>query len=92
MKDYVRHFNQTILEVEDPSDKVVIMAMMEGLCSGPLFESFSRRVTKTLSALKSKTDKYIAVEELAEATCRRREKMITIERNLILDEWIIEAN
>ena len=31
MKDYVKHFNQVILEVEDPSDKVVIMAMMEGI-------------------------------------------------------------
>ncbi|PSS08082.1 Sarcolemmal membrane-associated protein [Actinidia chinensis var. chinensis] len=31
LKDFVKRFNQTVLEVEDPSDKVVIMEMMEGL-------------------------------------------------------------
>ncbi|GFY91095.1 hypothetical protein Acr_07g0012910 [Actinidia rufa] len=36
LKDYVRHFNQAILEVEDPSDKVVVMTMMEDLRPGPL--------------------------------------------------------
>ncbi|XP_057465061.1 uncharacterized protein LOC130754826 [Actinidia eriantha] len=43
LKDYVKRFNQTVLEVEDPSDK-------------------------------SKADKYIATEELAEDKHRRREK------------------
>ena len=33
LKDYVRRFNQVILEVEDPNDKVVITAMMEGFQS-----------------------------------------------------------
>ena len=28
LKDYVKRFNQAVLEVEDPSDKVVIMAML----------------------------------------------------------------
>ena len=72
MKDYVKRFNQAILEVEDLSDKVVVMAMMEGLCPGPLFDSLSNNVRKTLSMLQSKADKYIAVEELAEAKRRRR--------------------
>ncbi|GFS31713.1 hypothetical protein Acr_00g0018790 [Actinidia rufa] len=65
-------FNQVVLEVEDPSDKVVIMAMMEGQHPSPLFESLSKNVPKTLSTLQSKADKYIAVEELAKAKCRRR--------------------
>ncbi|GFY95105.1 hypothetical protein Acr_10g0004900 [Actinidia rufa] len=43
LKDFVKRFNQAILEVEDPSDK-------------------------------SKADKYIAAEELAEAKRRRRGK------------------
>ncbi|GFZ01916.1 hypothetical protein Acr_15g0005250 [Actinidia rufa] len=43
LKDFVKRFNQAILEVEDPSDK-------------------------------SKADKYIAAEELAEAKQRRRGK------------------
>ncbi|GFS41523.1 hypothetical protein Acr_00g0074860 [Actinidia rufa] len=74
LKDYVRRFNQAILEVEDPSDKVVIMAIMEGLRLGPLFDSLSKNVPKTLSALQNKADKYIAAEELAEAKRRRRGK------------------
>ncbi|GFZ00949.1 hypothetical protein Acr_14g0005840 [Actinidia rufa] len=74
LKDFVRRFNQAILEVEDPSDKVIIMAMMEGLRPGPLFDSLSKNVPETLSALQSKADKYIAAEELAEAKRRRRGK------------------
>ncbi|GFY94940.1 hypothetical protein Acr_10g0003250 [Actinidia rufa] len=74
LKDYVKRFNQIILEVEDSSDKVVIMAMMEGLRSGPLFDSLSKNIPKTLSTLQNKADKYIATEELAEAKRRRRGK------------------
>ncbi|GFY80790.1 hypothetical protein Acr_01g0005990 [Actinidia rufa] len=50
------------------------MAMMEGLRPGPLFDSLSKNVPETLSALQSKADKYIAAEELAEAKRRRRGK------------------
>ncbi|GFZ21709.1 granulin repeat cysteine protease family protein [Actinidia rufa] len=74
LKDFMRRFNQAILEVEDPSDQVIIMAMMEGLRPGPLFDSLSKNVPETLSALQSKADKYIAAEELAEAKRRRRGK------------------
>ncbi|GFS41537.1 hypothetical protein Acr_00g0074980 [Actinidia rufa] len=74
LKDYVKQVNQAILEVEDFSDKVVIMAMMEGLQPDPLFDSLSKNVPETLSALQNKADKYIAVEELAEAKRRRRGK------------------
>ncbi|GFY80683.1 hypothetical protein Acr_01g0004920 [Actinidia rufa] len=74
LKDFVKRFNQAILEVEDPSDKVIIMAMMEGLRPGPLFDSLSKNVPEILSALQSKADKYIAAEELAEAKGRRRGK------------------
>ena len=47
LKDYVKHFNQAVLEVEDASDKVVVMAMMEGLRPGPLFESLSKSIPET---------------------------------------------
>ncbi|GFZ09774.1 hypothetical protein Acr_21g0003730 [Actinidia rufa] len=74
LKEFVKRFNQAILEVKDPSDKVIIMAMMEGLRPGPLFDSLSKNVLETLYALQSKADKYIAAEELAEAKRRRRGK------------------
>ncbi|GFY91372.1 hypothetical protein Acr_07g0015680 [Actinidia rufa] len=74
LKEFVKRFNQAILEVEDPSDKVIIMAMMEGLRPGPLFDSLSKNVPETLSALQSKADKYIAAEEFSEAKRRRRGK------------------
>ncbi|GFY95333.1 hypothetical protein Acr_10g0007180 [Actinidia rufa] len=57
LKEYVKQFNQAVLEVEDPSDKVVIMATMEGLRPGPLFDPLSKNVPKTLSSLQSKVDK-----------------------------------
>ncbi|GFZ19285.1 hypothetical protein Acr_27g0010240 [Actinidia rufa] len=57
LKDFVKRFNQAILELEDPSDKVIIMAMMEGLRPGPLFDSLSKNVPETLSTLQSKADK-----------------------------------
>ncbi|XP_057490931.1 uncharacterized protein LOC130776694 [Actinidia eriantha] len=72
LKDYVKRFYQVILEIEDASYKVVVMAMMEGLRPGLLFYSLSRNVLKTQSALQSKADKYITIEELVEAKHRRR--------------------
>ena len=71
MKDYVKRFNQAVIKVKDPSDKVVVMAMMEGLRPGPLFDSLSKNVPETLSTLQNKADKYIIAEELAEAKQRR---------------------
>ena len=58
--------------MEDPSDKVVVIALMEGLCLSPLFNFFSKSFLETLSVLQSKADKYITAEELAEAKHRRR--------------------
>ncbi|PSS08292.1 Sensory neuron membrane protein, partial [Actinidia chinensis var. chinensis] len=58
--------------LDDPNDKVVVMATMEGLRLGPLFDSLYKNVLETLSTLQSKVDKYITEEELAEAKCRRR--------------------
>ncbi|GFZ05232.1 hypothetical protein Acr_17g0008040 [Actinidia rufa] len=43
LKDYVKRFNPSVLEVEDASDKVVVMAMMEGLCPEELDEAKRRR-------------------------------------------------
>ncbi|XP_057489410.1 uncharacterized protein LOC130775272 [Actinidia eriantha] len=72
LKDYVKRFNKTVLEVDGASDKVVVMAMMEGLPLGPLFDSLSKNVPETQSTVQSKADKYIAVEELTEAKRIRR--------------------
>ncbi|GFZ17254.1 hypothetical protein Acr_26g0005240 [Actinidia rufa] len=74
LKDFVKRFNQAILEVEDPSDKVIIMAMMEGLRPGPLFDSLSKNVPETLSALQSKVDKYIAAEGREETRYKRPDR------------------
>ena len=74
LKDYVKRFNQAILKVEDLSDKVVVMVIMEGIHPGPLSDSFSKNVLKTWLALQNKADKYITAEELAEAKRRRRGK------------------
>ena len=51
LKDCVRRFNKAVLEEDDPSDKVVIMAMMEGLRLGPLLDFLSQSIPETLSAL-----------------------------------------
>ncbi|GFY97496.1 hypothetical protein Acr_12g0000370 [Actinidia rufa] len=72
LKEYVKHFNQVVLEVEDASDKVVIMAMMKGLRPYPLFNSLSKNIPATLLVIQSKTDKYIIAEESTEAKRRRR--------------------
>ena len=51
LENYVRRFNSAILEVEYPSDNVEIMAMMEGLRLGPLFDSLSKSFPETLLEL-----------------------------------------
>ena len=71
MKVYVKQFNQVVWEVKDASDKLIVMAMMEGLLPRPLFNSLSKNVIETQSVLQSKVDKYIAVEELAKAKRKR---------------------
>ena len=58
--------------MEDASDKVVVMAMMEGLRPGPLFDSLSKNVLETQLVLHSKSDKYITIKELSEAKHRKR--------------------
>ncbi|GFY80893.1 hypothetical protein Acr_01g0007020 [Actinidia rufa] len=68
----IPRFNQAMLEVEGTSDKVVVMAMMEGLHLGPLFDSLFQSFLEAQAALQSKADKYIAAKELAEAKHRRR--------------------
>ncbi|GFS33397.1 hypothetical protein Acr_00g0028180 [Actinidia rufa] len=70
LKKYVKWFNQAVLEVEYPSDKVGIMAMIDRLRPSQLFDSLSKSVPETLSTLYSKADKYIAAEELVEAKRR----------------------
>ena len=47
LKDYVKQFNQGVLKVEGASDKVVAMAMMEGLCPDPPFDSLSKSIHET---------------------------------------------
>ncbi|GFS43699.1 hypothetical protein Acr_00g0086480 [Actinidia rufa] len=71
---YFEGIDEVVLEVEGASDKVVVLTMMEGLRSRSLFDSLSKNVLETQSALQSKADKYIAVEELAEAKGQRRGK------------------
>ncbi|PSS09825.1 TRNA(Ile)-lysidine synthase [Actinidia chinensis var. chinensis] len=74
LKDYIKRFNQVVLEVEYPSDKIVIMAMMEGLRLGSLFDSIFKKVPTTLSALQSKADKYITAGKLDEAKRRSQRR------------------
>ncbi|GFS39703.1 hypothetical protein Acr_00g0064520 [Actinidia rufa] len=40
LKDYVKQFNQVVLEVKHPNDKVVVMTIMEGLHLGGSSSSF----------------------------------------------------
>ena len=60
--------------MKDPNNKVIVMAMIKGLHLGPLFDSLSKNVLKILSALQTKVDNYIAVEELTKAKQRRSGK------------------
>ncbi|GFS30601.1 hypothetical protein Acr_00g0012900 [Actinidia rufa] len=63
-----------IFEVGDLSDKVVILAMMEGFHMGTVFDSLSKNMPETLSVLQVKADKCITVEALAEAKRNKRGK------------------
>ncbi|GFS43522.1 hypothetical protein Acr_00g0085590 [Actinidia rufa] len=79
-KEYVKRFNQVVLEVEAPNDIVVIMAMIEGLHLGALFDSLSKNMPKTLSILQVKANKYIVAEEWTEAKQNRQGKQEDYER------------
>ncbi|GFS36396.1 hypothetical protein Acr_00g0045730 [Actinidia rufa] len=81
LKDYVKCFNQAVLKV--------VMAKMEGLRPGSLFDSLFKNFIETLSTLQSKTDKYIVAKELVEA--KREEGMTTKGRSLTLIEQHTET-
>ncbi|GFZ06832.1 hypothetical protein Acr_18g0010020 [Actinidia rufa] len=75
LAEMIRHLDgEVVLEVEGANDKVVIMAMMEELRPCPLFDSLSKNVPETQSALQNKADKYIIAKKLVEAKRRRRER------------------
>ncbi|GFZ02411.1 hypothetical protein Acr_15g0010190 [Actinidia rufa] len=63
------------------SEKVVLMAMMEGLCPGLLFDSLSKNVLKTQSVLQNKVDKYISAEEPAKTKRRRSNRDVKRKTN-----------
>ncbi|GFY95612.1 hypothetical protein Acr_10g0009970 [Actinidia rufa] len=65
---------KVVLKMEDPSDKMVIVAMMKDLRPGPPFDSLSKSIPEILLALQCKIDKYIASEELKESKRKRRGK------------------
>ena len=52
--EYVKHFNQAALEVEDSSDKVVVMAMMVDLHSAHYSIPFPRMSLKPYQHSKAK--------------------------------------
>ena len=60
MKEYIKQFNKVVLEVENANDKVMVMAMMERLRPGALFDFLSTNVLETQSTFQRKADKYIA--------------------------------
>ncbi|GFZ06814.1 hypothetical protein Acr_18g0009840 [Actinidia rufa] len=71
---------KSLISLQGCSDEVMCKAFSATL-KGPArswtptwFDSLSKNVSETLSALQSKADKYIAAEELAEAKRRRRGK------------------
>ncbi|GFZ18963.1 hypothetical protein Acr_27g0007020 [Actinidia rufa] len=64
---FICHFHElpAVLEVESANDKVVIMAVMEGLLAQVRYLiPLSKNILETQLALQNKADKYIAVEEL----------------------------
>ncbi|XP_057461059.1 uncharacterized protein LOC130751453 [Actinidia eriantha] len=82
LKDYVKRYSQAILEIEDPSDKVVIMVMMEGLRPGLLFDSLSKMFpTLHLSSI-AKLTNTSPQKNWPSPSVGNEGRMITIERIL----------
>ncbi|GFZ19639.1 hypothetical protein Acr_28g0003440 [Actinidia rufa] len=75
---------QAILEVEDPSDKVVIMAIMEGLCLGPLFKGancwlYQEGITDTeMEALRAEMEKITLVDPKESENAKHLEEIAPI--------------
>ena len=89
MKDYVNRFNQAVLEVEDPSDKVVVMAMMEGLHLGPLFDSLSKNVPEPCQHSRARPTSTLQQRSWLRLNVGGEEEMITKERSPIPGEQTI---
>ena len=86
LKDYVKRFNQVALEVEDFSDKMVVMAMMEGLRPGPLFVSYQRMFMKLYPPSKANLINISMRKNWLKPSEGGKEKMTTRGRSQIPDD------
>ena len=64
------------MKVENPSDKVVIMAMMEGLHLGPLFNSLSKNVPEPCQLSKKKLTNILPQRNWLKPNAEGEEEMI----------------
>ncbi|GFY94104.1 hypothetical protein Acr_09g0005500 [Actinidia rufa] len=82
LKDYVKCFNQAILEVEDPSDKVVVMAMMKEL-EGKVAELRTREQHAIKELRRMKEDRDAAVERLEKEVAELKYKEALAKKSAI---------
>jgi hypothetical protein len=74
LKDYLHRFNQEKLTVENPDDKMILSALMNGIMAdGPLMAELARRPTLgTLHQFMRKAEEFVNQEETINALTKRK--------------------
>ncbi|XP_058111727.1 uncharacterized protein LOC131255049 [Magnolia sinica] len=65
LKDYIAHFNEEALQVEDYDDKMVLSTVFSGLREGKFTFSIRKNPPKTLAELVTRAYKYTNTEEFS---------------------------
>ena len=85
LRSYLTRFNEEVLQIEEPDDKVSMTAFLAGLRSSSFLFSITTRPPRSMSELLAKAQKYMNAEDITKArrgeSSRAREKGKELERD-----------
>jgi hypothetical protein len=67
LRSYLTCFNEEVLQVEEPDDKVSMIAFLGGLCSSSFLFSVIKRPPKSFPELLAKAQKYMNAKDITRA-------------------------
>ena len=86
LKDYIKRFNQAVVEVEDPSVKVVIMEMMKGLAQAHCLIYSLKMFQKPSRHSRAKPKSILPQKSWPRPSAEGEGEIITRERSPIVGE------
>ena len=84
LRSYLTHFNEEVLQVKEPDDKVTMTTFLGGLRSSSFLFSVMKHPPRSMQELLAKAQKYMNAEDITRA--RRGESSRTGEKRKEIDK------